>query len=783
MAEMDRSLGGEYIFDRAFLESSVRELSGLVYQVVYSLNAMSSNRYVALYDRYQSVKGILDDILAGGMGPYGASLTLPYSVLGVEMEPLAGGLNVCLAEARNRLDIPAPDGFAVTVAGCSSLIEAIGGEEKEFPPQLAEAINYQIEALFERCAGPVPLTVRISSSAVEPEPQGKSVESNEVLEACRLALVEYLASTDAKHEDSQVALAIHETVSAHLAGSISIASVGSPGGFFCVTAWPVGAPDLKEHFFLRRTYPFDLVESEIREKPADKPLHPAGTNPLSYTIKSLRRGSALLGPSFLRNIAEYAVAFERILGSPRRLDWLRGASERPVIVGVSQVDVENACAEMTQGEDTETRRGGEGLIPGSRCLSGAGSFSADGHEAMLIGGETVQTGIAAGPVVHVIDGGFDRHIHGAVLIMKDANPGLGAALRGASAVVTEIGTSIGHLATIARELRVPAIFGAAGVMERLPEGTEVTVDAAEKTIYLGIVESLLASRESGAELYPTDPEYAALRRLLRWIMPLDLIDPDSAGFTVANCRTYHDIIHFAHERSIEELLKIQDNGPELKGNYVRKLEIDMPIDLFVLDIGGGVSAAAGDFIRMDEVNSKPFLAFLQGLTFKEVWDRNSMPLSVRDVISGLDRTFSAINNAPEYAGKNHAILAGNYMNVGLRLGYHYSVIDSYLSGNVNQNYVYFRFAGGFADENHRRRRAEFIRGILERLRFRAAVKGDLVLGKLKLAVDEEIVSALRVLGELTAFTRQIDLAMDSEDKIEELTRLFREKSGSAVYGQ
>jgi pyruvate,water dikinase len=349
--------------------------------------------------------------------------------------------------------------------------------------------------------------------------------------------------------------------------------------------------------------------------------------------------------------------------------------------------------------------------------------------------------------------------------------------------VTEIGTSIGHLATIARELRVPAIFGAAGVMERLPEGTEVTVDAAEKTIYLGIVESLLASRESGAELYPTDPEYAALRRLLRWIMPLDLIDPDSAGFTVANCRTYHDIIHFAHERSIEELLKIQDNGPELKGNYVRKLEIDMPIDLFVLDIGGGVSAAAGDFIRMDEVNSKPFLAFLQGLTFKEVWDRNSMPLSVRDVISGLDRTFSAINNAPEYAGKNHAILAGNYMNVGLRLGYHYSVIDSYLSGNVNQNYVYFRFAGGFADENHRRRRAEFIRGILERLRFRAAVKGDLVLGKLKLAVDEEIVSALRVLGELTAFTRQIDLAMDSEDKIEELTRLFREKSGSAVYGQ
>ena len=56
-----------------------------------------------------------------------------------------------------------------------------------------------------------------------------------------------------------------------------------------------------------------------------------------------------------------------------------------------------------------------------------------------------------------------------------------------------------------------------------------------------------------------------------------------------------------------------------------------------------------------------------------------------------------MNGAPEYSGRNHAILAENYMNVGLRLGYHYSVIDSYLSGNVNQNYAYFRFAGGFAD--------------------------------------------------------------------------------------
>ena len=314
MAEMDRALGGEYIFYRAFLESSVRELSGHVYQVVYSLNAMSQNEYVALFDRYQSIKGVLDDILAGGVGPFGASLALPYSVLGVEVEPGAGALNVCLAEARNRLDIAAPDGFAVTVTGCSRLIEAIGAAgaqpgsllkasaaalglnasrvggrtvevpEIDFPPELAEAINYQVEALFDRHGGPVPLTVRICSSAMNSEAL-TNVESKDILHACGQALAGYLAAAE-EPEDAPVVLAVNETVSGYLAGWVSVvATPGSPsGGLFCITVWPVDAPDRKESFFLRRTYPFDLVESEIKAKPFDQPLY-AGVNPLSFTPK------------------------------------------------------------------------------------------------------------------------------------------------------------------------------------------------------------------------------------------------------------------------------------------------------------------------------------------------------------------------------------------------------------------------------------------------------------------------------------------------------------------
>ncbi len=750
MAEMDRALGGEYIFDRAFLESSVRELSKLAHHVVYSLNAMSRDRYVGLFDRYQSIKDVLDDILAGGLGPLGSSLVLPYSMLGAEMEPLAGTLNVCLAEARNRLDIAAPDGFTVTVTGCCRLAEAT---ETDFPQDLAEAIDTQVKDLFERRGGPIALSVRACSSDMNFEVL-TGVASGEILSACRLALAKY-SETAAESKKGPLTLAVHETVRGPVAGSLSVLVTNEfPAGLFCITASSLDAPGQTESYFLRRTYPFDLVASEIYPKPGDQPFY-GSSSPLALTRKGLYRGSALLGVSFLQSIAQCASAFERILGYPQDLGWVReDAGERPVIVNVSPA----------LGLDDSTG------------IEFSVANSIERAEVLLVGGETAQTGIAAGPVVHVSEDDPERFPNGAVAVAGQASPKLSAILRRASAVVTEIGTSTGHLATIARELRIPAIFGAQGAMERLPEGIDVTVDAGEKTVYRGIIEHLLASRSWSADLYPTDPEYVTLRRLLRWIIPLSLIDPDSEGFNVQNCRTYHDIIHFAHERSIEELLKIQDSAG-LENQSVRKLEIYIPIDLFVLDIGGGVSPGAQARIRMDDIISKPFVAFLRGLTCKETWDREPGAPGLRDIISGQARTFKALTGQPEYAGRNYAILAENYMNIGFRLGYHYSVIDSYLGANVNQNYIYFRFAGGFADEDRRLRRAKLIRIILEQLRFKVTVKGDLVVGTLKIAGSPEVISVLRSLGELTGFTRQIDLTMDSESKVEQLARLFLEKTG------
>ena len=771
MAEMEEALGGEYIFDRAFLESAVHELGTLTYQVAYSLNAMSENRYIALYDRYQSIKGILDDILRGGLGPFAASLVLPYPDLDWEMEPLVGTLNVCLARARTALALPAPDGFAVTVTGCRLLEksrvnpvrEGVSGYD-EFPAALGASLSEETDRLFSRRGGPVPLTVRACTAGGNgqeiPDLKGVSgVLPADLTAACQEALNEYAQWQDSAESAVSPALAVHEAVSPDLAGSVTtVHSSALSAELYRITAAPAENAGETESYLLRKIYPFELLQSRILAKDFNTSF-PSGDTPLSMGTAGLRRGSAFLKPPFLRRLAEYAAAFERMLGGVIDLDWVRpGVGEAPVVMNIRPVTGEFSDA-------APAREFGDVLRDA---------------QILLQGGETVQTGIAAGRAVHVKEDDLPESFpHGAVAIARTASPSLSPILKKAAALVTEIGTSIGHLATIARELRVPSIFGLPGALEGIPADVEVTVDAGERTIYKGVIEPLLALRACTSDLYPNDPEYIALRRLLRWIMPLWLIDPESNAFSTENCRTYHDIIHFSHERSVEELLQLQDRGRGLADLNARKMDLNIPVELHVIDIGGGLSnTKTGGRVSPGEVISEPFAAFLNGFASKEMWDRESSSIRIKDIFWGMDRTFSAMTNLPEYSGSNHAIIADSYMNLGLRLGYHFSVIDSFIGKSINQNYIYFRFVGGFADEKRRRRRAELIRTILEGLRFRVMVKGDLIVGKLKMVPKAELATALTRIGALTGFTRQLDISMIADENIAQFVSLFNEKTAA-----
>ena len=83
-------------------------------------------------------------------------------------------------------------------------------------------------------------------------------------------------------------------------------------------------------------------------------------------------------------------------------------------------------------------------------------------------------GGAKGPVAH----GTPDHPPpaGSVLVVRTLEPELAGALPGLAGLVSETGSTLSHLAILAREYGVPTVVAVPDALERYPAGTRVLVD-------------------------------------------------------------------------------------------------------------------------------------------------------------------------------------------------------------------------------------------------------------------------------------------------------------------
>ena len=159
MDHMERALGGEYIFDKAFLESMVRTIASRVHHVTYNLNALTGNGYIPLYDRYQDIRTTLGDILSGNTGALAHAPVLPLHAVGWELEPLVGIDLVCLAELRHHRESRIAEGFVITSEGTQTLTGQEGLPVDPDRPHLSatevrEAIKEQFTILLDKQSAP-----------------------------------------------------------------------------------------------------------------------------------------------------------------------------------------------------------------------------------------------------------------------------------------------------------------------------------------------------------------------------------------------------------------------------------------------------------------------------------------------------------------------------------------------------------------------------------------------------------------------------------------------------
>ncbi|KHK02453.1 PEP-utilizing enzyme [Desulfovibrio sp. TomC] len=747
MARMDRALGGEYVFDTAYLESAVRDVCRLTHLSAYHLNGMAGEGYVALYDAALAVKDALEDILAGGMGPLAGRWLLPFAEIGWEMEPLVGLAGVGLAVLGRRMGLPAPDGLAVTVTG---MAEAATGERAAV---LAE-VEAGVGELVSRLGGPRPLELTLVAAGAE---GAGTVLATAYAAGPREAGQAVAGFAETHGHAGPVAVCVRPHLTGSVAGTLQTLAhdPNLPPAMLAVAQGrpQAGTPaGLMDRSWLSRNAPHAPLRTRLAVKPLDGPL--PGGSPAGPGRGHSLRGSSWLTPPQTALLAELGLAAERALGGPCLLSWVLAEDGGFWLTGLEPV----ATAYPDWPEDA-----GE-------------TYPAPGEaDRLLVGGQMACGGVGAGPVVLLNDDTPPASVPlGSVGVARTASPALSRLVPRLGALLAEVGTPASHLATVVRENRVPAVFGLKEAAS-LPVGTMVTVDAEETAVYRGVVEPLLRQAAMQGARLGSEPEYLILRRLLRHIRPLNLVDPKTANFVPEQCRTCHDIIHFAHEKAVDRLLALDATGQGGLG-APRRLREESPFELGIVDVGGGLAGTGGP-VGLDDVLSRPLRAFLEGLLLRSVWRQGPARLRLGDIMAGLGRTSQALAAAPGMVGSNLALAAADYANITLRLGYHFSVIDAVVSDRPEHTFIYFRFAGGFADSDRRARRAGLILTVLSRLGFRASRQGDLVVGKRKLMEAGEALAVLRLLGALSAYTRQLDVELASEDAVARLAREFLDICG------
>lgn len=383
-----------------------------------------------------------------------------------------------------------------------------------------------------------------------------------------------------------------------------------------------------------------------------------------------------------------------------------------------------------------------------------------GHKVLIDSGVIACKGIGTGNAYLVNkEEDLNNFPDRAVLIARHISPKFVKVLNKTAAIVTDVGSATGYMASIARELHVPTILNTKIATKLITSGVEITVDAINGNVYEGRVDEVIELGQKGETLFMNTHVFKILKEVLKKIVPLNLIYLRVDTFKPELCKTFHDITHFANEVSLDEMFKIS-NRPDVKKGEAVRLVLKIPLKIYIIDLNGGIETAAKR-ITVNNIRSVPINAFLKGMmSMKWPGPRPKNALGFASVVANIALEPSLYRDRGW--GKSCALISGEYMNFSVRLGYHLSTVEAYAGNNIDHNYIRFHFKGGGASIERRLRRTQLIKEILEKLDFEVDRVGDMLNARINRCQRSTIEEKLSILGRLAIYTKQLDMIMFSD---------------------
>lgn len=798
MADMGDKLGGEYVFDRQYILSACENLADLVFKLIADLSVLRQRRCVDTFLAFERIRHQIQEELAGRHSFPNLSLTLSLDELTHDANEEAGNKLANLGDVRNVLGLATPDGFVITTKAFFDFMEHNrltglveegldrwdGKDEKgldalsrdirerilrgEVPKPVAAQIAAKLEALgARRDLGRALFSVRSSAWGEDAEfsfaGQYESVlgvPAKGVLDAYRRVLASAYSPAAWRYRlhrgylENEMAMAVgcQFMVDAEVSGGLYtyVPLPREAEAIVINSAWGLGAPVVDgtvetDAYVLERAASHAVRTRETAHKETRLVALP-GEGLRTEAVAPELRDLPSLSPERLQLLAQAAMTIERYYKRPQDVEW---AFDRRGDLYILQARPLNMRPNLPAACP----------IPGEATREAEVIFSGRGTVA--------QQGVAVGKVFVVQeDEDLYRFPYGAILVTRYTSPRFSRIMRKAQGIITDVGSVTGHMATLAREYRVPTVVGTGVATQHLTTGQEITLDATQNIVYRGAIPELCRFELTEEEVFEESAEYRLLRRLLKRIAPLNLVDPHSENFKASACRTFHDITRWVHEKAVEELINLSGSHWRDPEATPKRLLMDIPLGLMVIDVDGGLKAAReAREVTPGEVVSTPLAALLEGLTASGMWCTDPVSVDLGSFMSSVTRTFTPSGAAPGKLGRNLAVVSREYANLHLRLGYHFTIVDAYISGRVNDNYIYFRFLGGVTDFIRRSRRARCIADILEKQDFRVEVHGDLVVARVKKLSARRMREKMLVLGGLIGYTRQLDVRLQNDEDL------------------
>ena len=807
MADMEEKLSGEFLFDTGYLETQTERLLDNVREVVTELDLMLlENRHPELASTYKRLAEEIGAELAALPSIPETPYILPLAALNRELAPAVGSKMANLGEIGNRIGLPVPQGFAITAmaykrfleeAQLSGELEAMLSRASVHDLESLEAISLEIQELILRAPLPSDLEEALKQAvqglpspwlAVRSSAVGEDSEFSfagqfaTLLNVAAAGLPEHYKRIIASKFTSRaifywkyqhfsaselpMAVGVLAMVPARASGVMFSQDPQAPEAdrVLITSVWGLGpyavdgaiSPDL---YVVSRKEGHPIKERRVTEKPAALVCQPGG-GVAAEALPPKQGSSPSLTDLQARTLAETALILENHFGGPQDVEWALGEAGNLVILQSRPLRVSTSRFAAALRE-----RPAEPATP-----------------PLLSFGVRAVGGAAAGRVhLFLHDGEVADIPPGAVVVARQPSARLVLAMDRIAAIITEVGSPTDHMTIVAREFRIPTLVDVGSATRVLRPGQIVTVDADAARVYPGIVTELLGRAPETPEDLRTSPVFQKLGRILKMTNPLNLLDPESPDFLARNCRTLHDLTRFCHEKAMDAMFN-PDVERVLDSGRVSRLVSDLPLNLFILDLGGGLKVSGQAQVREDDIISRPFLALLRGFHHPNVSWSGQVAQDMKGFISVFANTMYDINKGERgLGGKSFAIITDSYLNFNSRIGYHFGMVDAYISEERNDNYISFQFKGGAAAVDRRERRARLLKRILDDLGFKAQAKSDLVQGRLVKYSLLETEETLELAGLLIAFCRQLDLALSSDTVLERCLQAFQKEDYSLSF--